>query len=204
MRDDAIIIGGTFNPITNAHLQMGIKLKEEYPLADVIYIPSNLKFISSWKNIEDSDVFCDKNRIALLKSVLNFFGFKMSLVEVDEEVDGSTYDTVMHFKKAYKNVSVAIGIDKLQELSKWKNVKELLDIANFFVFNRGPEFTESLIPNCLLDYKTKLKAIKIDGVDNVSSTVIRTSFKKGNLDEIKNLVPEEVYNFLKKERQRYV
>lgn len=204
MNNTVIIIGGTFNPITNAHLQMGISLRKRYPSSDIVYVPSNLKFISAWKNIEDSDVFCDTNRIRLLKNVLNTYGFKMSSVEVNGDVNGSTYDTVQYFKRTYENVIVAIGADKIQELDRWDSIDKLLEIARLVVFNRGRESIEDLMSDYIKTYRDRINIIEISGMDNVSSTSIRNAFKNGTLDEIKETIPCEVYNFLEKERHRYV
>lgn len=197
----AILIGGTFNPVTNAHIQMGVLAKRKFQDADIYYIPSNLNFMADWKNIETDNVFNNENRIRLLRQALPD-EFKISEIEIEKIVDGTTYHTVLYFKKSYEEVFICMGTDKLNELEKWYRVEELLFESKVLLFTRNHcGFDEGKTP-FLKAYRHRF--IEMDpneACQEISSTLVRNAYYRDELASVQKMVPEVVYDFLRKSKE---
>ena len=46
------IIGGSFNPVTKAHVEIGQIAARELPGWQILYIPAPDRFLTSWKSME--------------------------------------------------------------------------------------------------------------------------------------------------------
>lgn len=208
MNNTAVLVMGTFNPITNAHIQMGVKAKELIPEATIFYIPSSLSFMKDWKTIKEDNVFNDTVRIKLLTEVLSSYGFSLSLIEANGMVDGRTYNTVSFVKEVmgFKNVYVCIGSDKLSEISKWYNIEHLLCENRLLVFIRNESEISQLEYFLLAQYiaNKKIKTVNSLCDCGISSTKVRNAFYDNKLETIKDEVPEQVYDYLIKRRNDYV
>ena len=188
----AVLIGGTFNPFTNAHKEMAWSVRREYPEADVIYVPSNLEYIDRWKALPGGKVFSGKNRVDLIaESVKDIPGCMVSDVESTGKVNGRTYITVQYFKQEYDRVIICIGSDKLYEFERWYMAKELMEEAEIVLFTRGESLAECK-SEFILRHRDKIKEIEFP-YPEVSSSLIRKLFEENRMEEIKQLVPEAVY-----------
>lgn len=204
MNDSAVLVMGTFNPITNAHINMG-KVAYEYfnsnnEDVDIIYIPNNFSFISNWKYIDKEDkIFTNESRLKLLHEVLDSnSNFIINIVESTQVVDGKTYNTVDYMKYlGYKNIYIAMGTDKLPELEKWYRINDILSENKILLFDRGEDTLDSLNIPFLKSYRDRF--IEFNSNNNlkyVSSSNVRDAFYNNKLDNVKDAIPIEVYNYL--------
>jgi len=200
MNKTAVLIGGTFNPFTNAHKQMAVVAGERYPEADIIFVPSNLDYINCWKELPDGDVFSGKGRVELIEQSVKDLSFcSVSDVECSGRIDGRTYHTVLYFKERYEKVVFCIGSDKLQEMERWYCAEELLQAAGVLLFTRG-EALADLCSEFIERHREKFTEIAFS-YPEVSSSLVRELYQEGKLNEIKKYVPEPVYRYLCKRRE---
>lgn len=195
---------GTFNPLTNAHIDMALRARKTVPGADIFFIPDSFSFMSSWKTVEQNEVFNNAIRHKLLDTILAEYSFNVSYIEDEGLVSGKTYDTVTYFKDTYgySDVYICMGTDKLPELERWYKIDSLLSENQVLLFDRDNESFHSLQVDFLLPYKERF--IEIDGpfeYKTVSSTQIREAFHSGYLNDIKAYVPKEVFDYLTKRRK---
>lgn len=185
-----VIIGGTFAPLTNAHIEMGIQAKKKFPKADIIYVPSNLEFISDWKSTTDKFFFNNDIRIRFIKSILIEYGFYMSFVEIDKIADGSTIDLINYFKFRcnYDDIILAIGYDKLDEIENWNKYKDILNSVHLLVFSRNNENRNIKYDHTLIELDSKFQ--------NISSSLVRRAYYDRDYDSLVHLVPDYVYGYL--------
>lgn len=189
-----VLIGGSFNPFTNAHKAMALAVREKIPDSTIVYVPGNLDYLAKWKALPEEEVFSGKNRIRLITKCTE--GIRNCFVSAYETLhSGKTYDAVQHFRLHKNNeIYLCIGSDKLEELESWYQITKLIDIAKFLVLTRG-----SSIDDCKSDFvkmhRDRFIEIPFDYLD-VSSTRVRQLYKEGNFDEIEKLVPEPVYEYL--------
>lgn len=196
-RDTAVLIMGTFNPITRAHIALGEGAKEKFPEADIIYVPSNLSFMKGWKNVDDS-FLKDNDRLALIReSIKGYSDFSVADIEITGVSDGRTYNTVQLIKESYNKIVIVMGIDKLGELDRWYNADKLFSENTILVFERNGENLESMMTDFIRAHRENFKAAAMpDCYEYISSTAVREAFDSGNLSVIEKDVPEAVYTFL--------
>lgn len=194
-----VLIGGTFNPFTNAHKEMAAVVRDLFPAADIIYVPSNMDYIAKWKNLPGGEVFSGKNRVELMteavKDIPNCF---VSDIESSGKANGRTYITVQHYKQSYDKVYICIGSDKLYEIEKWYKAEKLMEEVKVLLFTRG-ESIKDCDSEFVKKYRDRFLEIEFN-YSGVSSSLIRELYEKGELEEIKKYVPEPVYEYLRKEK----
>lgn len=194
-----VIIGGSFNPITNAHLEIGRVAREMLPLADIVYVPSNMDYIKYWKNTQYGKYFSPNKRRELMVSALSFEGFLLDMREVNGELSGKTYDLVMNYKeKGYDEVFFCVGGDKISEIPRWYKSNELFDESKMILFKRGDVELDLSHPF----YQDKLdKIIKMNISNeflNTSSTKVREAFYNNKLEDVKYMIPTSTYELLRR------
>lgn len=194
----AILLFGTFNPVTNAHLELGRRASAFVKEADVYYVPASGKFLRDWKMLDESSVFSEEDRLFLLQRAVEPYGFFVSDLEVKGVVSGKTYDTITYFKTNYEyhEIYVVIGSDKLKEIGTWVKAKQLLSENNFLVFDRSGDKTEEME---IFDSPIKDHFLWMESpssIEMISSTKVRECFHNGNLLPVKKEIPEVVYRFL--------
>lgn len=198
-----VLIGGTFNPFTNAHKEMAISVRGLLAEADIVYIPSNMGYISEWKDIPSDNVFSGRNRSDLIsESIKDISNCYVSNIESTGKITGRTYETVQYFKEKYERVYICIGSDKLTEFEKWYKAEELIKEVEVLLFTRG-----KAVIDCSSEFIKKYRG-KITEVDfnfpEISSSLVRDMYNKGKIVEIKKYVPYPVYEYLGKAREMYV
>lgn len=198
----AILIFGTFNPITNAHLELGKRSGRQITNADVYYVPSAESYLKGWKKLDEDAIFGEEDRLSLLKSVLEPYGFAVSDIEIRGLVSGKTYDTVTYFKTVcgYREIYLVFGSDKLSEICYWFNADRLLRENRFLVFLRNGEDGKSIekFEPCIRERFIVLE--NDEKLQYVSATKVRECYRNGDLTEIREAVPKEVYQFLSGEK----
>jgi len=195
----AVIIGGTFNPFTNAHRQMIVEAAGVFPEADIFCVPSNLNYISAWKDLPTDRVFSGADRLQVIRQSLDDIkNCTVSDCEINGGLSGKTYDTVEYFRNelGYEQVVICMGSDKLFEIKKWYKSEELVrNVEKIILFTRGEKLAdckEAFVRN-LCD-----KIIEIDfDYPTLSSSSIRALYEEGKLSKIQELVPKPVYEYLK-------
>lgn len=191
-----VLIGGTFNPFTNAHKEMAAVIRDIFPDADIIYIPSNMDYIAKWKELPGGEVFSGKNRVELMtESVKDIPNCFVSDIESSGKANGRTYITVHHFKQFYDKVCICIGSDKLYEIERWYKAEQLMKEVKILLFTRGESIKDC---NCEFVKNHRDRFLEIEfNYPGVSSSLIRELYEKGEIEEIKKYVPEPVYEYLR-------
>ncbi|MDX1358978.1 MAG: nicotinate (nicotinamide) nucleotide adenylyltransferase, partial [Clostridia bacterium] len=118
------ILGGTFNPIHNGHLEMAEIAVDVYSLDDVILIPTG-----NPPHKADEEIISKYDRYELcLLSAAAYDNIFVSSVEIDREGITYTIDTLKELEKLYgirDELYFIIGGDTVFQLEKWKDFKEV-------------------------------------------------------------------------------
>ena len=181
------ILGGSFDPIHNAHLQMADTALREFNLDKIIFVPAfipphKLKLVASEKdryNMISNVIKCNKQ-------------YEIDTYEIDSKKVIYSYQMLDYLKGKYikDNIKMIIGADSFNNLFAWKNIEYIVKKFGFIVFLR---------PNIKIDmnspyYKYCLFSKHI--MEDISSTNIRQKLK--NKEEILQYVPKQVYEYIKK------
>lgn len=189
------IIGGTFDPIHNAHLYIAYEAKELLGLDKIIFIPNGSPPHKDNKNITGASL---RYRM-VLEAIKDFEDFEVSKYEIEKEELSYTYKTLEHFKEDDVELYFITGADCLVDLDKWKNVSEIFSLCKFVVFTRPGFKEEDLIEEKKkAEKKYNGEIIFLNILDlEISSTDIRKRISEGK--RIDFFVPKRVINLIEKE-----
>ncbi|MBE6071317.1 MAG: nicotinate-nucleotide adenylyltransferase [Clostridium butyricum] len=190
------IIGGTFDPIHNAHLYIAYEAKEQLNLDKTIFMPTGIQPLKTDKKITPSEL-----RYEMVKKAIKPYNeFEVSDYEINKGGLSYTYMTLEHFKKSYNNEDIELffitGADCLMNIEKWKEVKKILSLSNLVVFMRGGADREKLLLQkdyIEKKYNASIIFLALKELE-ISSTDIRNRINEGK--KIDFFVPESVKNYI--------
>ena len=180
------IIGGTFDPIHNGHLQLISEVAKKFE--KVIVIPTGTPWLK-----EHTPLASGEQRVAMTQIAINSLnlGDKVQVSAIEVKRAGPSYaiDTVNELSQIYPDCrfTLVLGSDAASNLSKWHRSDELQKLVSILVVKR-PGVQAS-----------NFAEIEISA-PNLSSTQIRD--KVANSTDIANLVNPTVAAFIK-EHQLY-
>ncbi len=182
------ILGGSFDPVHNGHIDMASFCKEKFNLDKIMFLP--LGDPPHKNNITDKNI-----RIQMLEaSIKDNKDFFISRIEVDRAGKTYTFDTIKWLiENTDDEYYYIIGGDTVNTLHKWYNVVELFKILKFIVVDRSN--TDALNVEELTNMGAKLYFANHTGLD-VSSTMIRDCIK--NNKDIDGLVSDGVKELILK------
>lgn len=187
------IFGGCFNPPHKKHISIALDLMNEGLIDKVIYVPTGNAY-------KKDDLIDMEHRINMLNMLIkNNPKIEISTI-ASEECFQYTYQTLDKMKETYKNDTLYFicGADNLEELDTWREYEYILKNYKILVIKRN----NSNINRLKEKYKPYEESIVASNVkvENLSSTMIRNFIKEGNKQEILKYIPEEVYEYIKKEK----
>lgn len=188
------IMGGTFNPVHNAHLIMARYAKEQYGLDDIIFMTSGNP--PHKKNMDMPDA---KVRHEMLKAAI---GNDADFTADDYEVNLSEYsysvNTLRHLKKLYPDDSIyfIIGGDSLCDFPKWYKPQEILSLCTLLVYPRKTD-TEADINKTKEMYGGDIFLINSPEIE-ISSTEIRKRLAEGK--SVRHMIPDSVLEYIRKNK----
>lgn len=179
------VFGGTFDPVHNGHINAFAETYIGMKLDKVIIVPT---FISPFKKQAGST---DSHRLNMLKLAVEDYDFaEIDTFEIDQQKVTYTFDTLKYLKGKYPDDELyfIIGTDHFISFDKWAHADKLHDLAKFVVLDRNDEL-----------YNVEAPFIKLStNIVEISSTLIRERLKSNT--EVKHLIPEEVYGYIKEQR----
>lgn len=193
MRKAIAVITGTFNPMQNAHVNLGEQVLNKYANVEkVIYVPVSNQYVKS--DLQDSEY-----RFQILKAVCDAReNFEVSRVEIDNKTQLFTYQTLDLIKDEYKeyDIYLVIGSDNLKSFHTWREYEYILENYKVIVFSRDEDNLEKIVAESkyLAKYANRILFVIANNFLNVSSTQVRNNIKAGK--EFKHLVPKEVYEYI--------
>lgn len=190
------IMGGSFNPIHNAHIRMAEDVLNALFLDKVVFIPTG---VPPHKKLEDIEAY---HRLEMTKLATASNGnFEVFDIEILNQGTSFTVDTVGKLKLLYPDIEFYFitGADSILDIPKWKDPHKLMSLCKFVCVKR-PNYTEDLekkIQEIINTYGGEIIIIEGSLLD-ISSTQIRTRVKESQ--SIEDLVPEKVNRYIKKNK----
>lgn len=189
------ILGGTFDPIHNAHINVAYEALERFNLEEVIFIPAGNPPHKIKLKKTPAHIRYEMVKLAIEKETR----FSISDFEIKSKGLSYTYRTLKHFKEKEPETNwyFITGEDCLSYLEHWKYIDEIFNICNFVIFSReGFKEKEEIIKkkkSILLKYRKEILFMDASILD-ISSTKIRNRIKEGK--EVSFYMPDKVYKFI--------
>lgn len=194
------ILGGSFNPPHIAHLKIASECLKENLVDEVYFMPvfiqpfkQELKTLNPYDRLKMTNILKKENK-----------NFGVIDYEIKSEGISYTYKTLSAVKDFEefkdKEIYFILGHDTFKEIRLWYESEKLLSEFSFIIAKRktNESFDElKFIEGIKKDYGTKILLLENDFID-ISSTSIRDYLNKRNYDEVKKIVPKNIFNYIKK------
>jgi len=200
------LLGGTFDPIHNGHLQLAEAAKSSCGMVRVFLIPAALPPHKKQEAVSAGD-----HRLAMLRETLvDHESIDVCTVEMDRNGPSYTFDTLKQFKDEYEakfELYFIIGCDAFLEIETWYRWQDLLRSTNFIVAVRKHYnlsdvkalLSRNGLKECLetgLRWQGTANHILLldTSIDDISSTEVRRRIRSGQ--SWRHLVPEKVSAYI--------
>lgn len=186
------LYGGTFDPIHLGHVEIARKVLELFEIEKVLFIPAQAPPHKVGRPVTEPI-----HRYAMLAlATQNDPRLSISTFELDAPNRRYTVDTVEHFQTALgqsTELFFIMGADSWSEIKTWREWERLLSTINHIVVTR-PGYEVAEAPPEVKHRITFTDAVMKD----VSATTIRRLASEGRMEELGQLVPAPVAEYIKK------
>jgi nicotinate-nucleotide adenylyltransferase len=188
------ILGGSFDPVHNGHIQLAAAALAELSLSRVLLIPAGVpphKLSRRMAPVED--------RLSMLRLALpQDLPIWIDDVEIDRGGISYTFETLDGLRRSHpgKEFFFLIGSDSLGELATWRRIDRIARLVTFAVLQRGDAASLLTPPELLAALAdTPLRTVVLAAKPlDVSSTGIRRAIARG--DSIAGMVPAPVREYI--------
>lgn len=172
------IFGGAFDPITNAHIEVGKFVLAAGQVDEIWYTPC-------FKHMYNKNMASAEHRMAMIhKATKDDPRLKLFPFEIDHQLAGETY----HFAKLLladklsetHSFSFIIGMDNANSFHRWVNYQDLERLVRFIVVPRAGETQDPNVTWYLNGRHLLLKPTHGICLPQGSSTQVRQSIKEGS------------------------
>ena len=185
------ILGGTFDPVHNGHLNLASQVAANQALDGVLLIPS---YRHPFK--DDCSASFEHRTEMLKRATVDHSGLIVSDMEKELDLSGFTVDSITAVKKRYPRAdwSFIIGEDNVQDLQRWRSPDIILEEVRVLVGQRPRHESGDLIEQFPAD---RIEMVAINMLD-VSSTEIRARLHTDASGEtLGELMPKAVVVYIK-------
>ena len=192
------VLGGTFNPIHNAHIAIAEEIMARLALAEVLFVPARQPWMK-----EDSDILGAEHRVRMiLLAIADQPDFKLSPIEVERDGPSYTVDTLDELQAqrgAGHELYFILGWDSLAQFPRWKEASRIIKMCRLAAVPRPgyscPDLSsmEAVIPGL----SRRLVLLDKPEVDIVA-TGIRDRVARGL--SISHLVPGAVEEYIRQHK----
>lgn len=179
-------MGGTFDPIHHGHLVAASEVAKSFGLDEVIFVPTGRP--SYKKTVSEPEHRYEMTVIATASNPR----FTVSRVDIDRDGPTYTIDTLRDIsaKRPEADLFFITGADAIAQITNWKHVSELWDLAHFVAVSRpGHVLTQTGLP------EQNVSLLEVPALA-ISSTDCRDRVRRGY--PVWYLVPDGVVQYISK------
>ncbi len=202
MKEKIAVLGGSFNPIHNGHLMLGIEARRQYQVDRVLVMPNRDTYYKNNLCLAGA-----KERSDMVKLAISDYPYmEYSDLELQRTGITYTYDTIRQLKELYPSAELyfIIGGDSLEHLGQWYRIQELIYMTHFLAAGRADvdaskaamliQAYEEQYPGC------KIHFLQTEAMDISSSALREMAARREAIDAF---VPTQVADYIR-EQQLYI
>ena len=187
------LYGGTFDPVHLGHLEIARRVSEVFEIEQLLFIPAQMA-----PHKVGRPVTHPIHRYAMLAlATQDDPRLAISTFELDAPDRRYTVDTIEHFQRKLGDSTelfFVMGADSWSEITTWHEWERLLSMTNHIVVTR-PGYEVSLAQ---VGEFSKRIYITDAVMNDVSATRIRQLASEGRTNELVNVLPGPVLEYIKK------
>ena len=180
------ILGGSFDPVHNAHLAIARAALTELKLAKVLWIPGGVP-----PHREAAKASSAQRAAMVALAIAGEPRFVLDEREIRKATPGYAVETLegLHTELGPQvELVLLIGADQYARLATWHRSQDLFGLARIAVFAR---------PGLALDDGDRVSVVPMAPLD-ISSTAIRERIAKG--EPVRGLMPDAVLDYIETNR----
>src|SRR5689334_9636436 len=202
------LYGGTFDPVHTGHLEIARRVTELFEIEELLFIPAQMAPHKIGRPVTEPI-----HRYAMLAlATQNDPKLSISTFELDNPDRRYTVDTIEFFQRFFGEsceLFFIMGADSWSEITTWREWERLLTMTNHIVVTRPghePAATHAgAISERIVDLRSSKGALDQKGIfftdvvfTDVSATNIRRLASEGRIEELEQLVPGPVSEYIRK------
>ena len=183
------VLGGSFDPVHNAHVLMAKFAVKEFCLDKIIFVPAYKP------PHKDNLSACAAARYDMLKLALEQYPeFDVDTYELNLKREVFSYQMLDYFKTKYNDCSIKmiIGSDSFNQLENWRKTEYICKNYGFYVLQRPDAGINEASP--YYKYCEFSKAV----MPPTSSTEVRKRIRNG--EDISLFVDKKVAEYIKEKK----
>ena len=183
------VFGGTFDPIHNAHLEIGRAAVAQANLDCLLFVVAGEP-----PHKRDATFASAEDRFSLVEAALaNEPGMEASRLELDRDGPSYTADTLglLHEQHPHAQLFLVLGMDALIDLPRWRDPEWILSCARLLVVPRPGDWD---IPAAVHGHFDMLRFQQTE----ISSTEVRRRIVAG--ESLDPILPSAVYQMIEQKR----
>lgn len=192
------IMGGTFDPIHLAHLEMAKCALEQKKLDCVWFMPSKIPPHKRMQKISDEQIRSAMVRLAI-ENEPDFFFSDFELRRDEITYTARTLELLQQ-KHPLEEFCFILGGDSLFQFENWYYPEKIAERATILAVGRDGVSLEKLQEQAIFlshKYNGRFEIVRMSQMD-ISSSEIRRKIVAG--ESVKDYLPEKVYQYIKENR----
>ena len=201
-----VVMGGSFNPPTVAHLRLMEAAIEASDADGGVFVPTAHDYVARKMKRQESpqDTLGEEVRLAML-ATFREGNARLSVSRIQMDREGRAYDFEMledvQAEHPHGEILFLVGSDKLHILPRWHRIDELLDRFRVLVARRGEDDLEQIRDASPYLSRRWGRFVAFDvpaEVADVSSSLFRRMLRDGD-EAARDLVTPAVWDILDQE-----
>ena len=203
MMNRVVVMGGSFNPPTRAHLYTMVAAIEAIDACQGIFVPQANEYVAKKMKRQKclKDTLSESIRLAMLESFCKKDSrISVSRLQMMKEERGYDYEMLEEIQKEFPDTEIYFyaGSDKLYVLPRWHRIDELLEKYHILVAKRGEDDLEKIKDSrpYLAEHWDRFTVFEVpDEISAISSSAFREKLHN-NDESAAELVTPEVWELM--------
>lgn len=203
MMNRVVVMGGSFNPPTRAHLYIMKAAVETVDACQGIFVPQAHDYVSKKMKKQKcrQDTLSESIRLAMLESFCKVDSrFSVSRIQMLKSGRGYDYEMLEQIQTDFPDAEIYFytGSDKLDILPRWHRIDELLEKFRILVARRGEDDLEMIKETkpYLAEHWDRFTVFDVpDDIRAISSTAFREKLHN-NDESASEMVTPEVWEIM--------